>query len=584
VIDERSVLNDMDKVVGIDLGTTNSVIAVMEGGRPTVIADLDGHRLTPSIVAYNINKDCFVGRMAKRQAVTNPGNTFYSVKRFIGRRANEVGIEREQVSYKTLADRDNMIKIDCPILGQHFTPEEISARILSNLVEYASKYIGEPVKKAVITVPAYFNESQREATKAAGRIAGLDVLKIINEPTAASLAYSLKRGKKETVLVFDLGGGTFDASILQTGDGVFDVLATTGDTHLGGDDFDQKIVNWLVQEFKKAEGIDLSNQPEAKRRLIEAAENAKIHLSTYQEVEINLPFISRIGTQLKSLEMILTRVKFESLCADLIQRCRIPVEMALQDAGLKASQIDQVVLAGGATRIPAIQKLVQDLLSKQPNQSVNPDEVVAVGAAIQAGILSGELTFRIMDVTPLSLGISTDGGKMTVIVPRNTKLPARRTRTISTARDNQTSAPICIYQGEYEEVGKNTFLHEFKLDGIPPAPRGVPKIQVTYEIDEDGILQVVAENRETGHSRLVDIRLLKFIEELKKEVIRDFPPQSRRDVEAILKDVEDELTKPNKNFDKLKELFRKLKEISDIVQAGGIVVGTIIALAKMCGI
>lgn len=302
----------MDKVVGIDLGTTNSVIAFMEGGRPTVIADLNGHRLTPSIVAYNKSRDCLVGRMAKRQALTNPGNTFYSVKRFIGRRANEVDIERNQVSYKTLTDRNNMIKIDCPILGQHFTPEEISARILSNLVEYASKYIGEPVKKAVITVPAYFNESQREATKAAGRIAGLDVLKIINEPTAASLAYSLKRGKKETILVFDLGGGTFDVSILRTGDGAFDVLATTGDTHLGGDDFDQKIVNWLVQEFKKAEGIDLSNQSEAKRRLIEAAETAKIELSTCQEVEINLPFIGSLGTEPKGCISLLQIHQAES--------------------------------------------------------------------------------------------------------------------------------------------------------------------------------------------------------------------------------------------------------------------------------
>jgi len=553
------------KVVGIDLGTTNSVIAVMEGGRPTVIANAEGYRTTPSVIAYNKSGSCLVGRMAKRQAVANHINTFYSVKRLIGRRYDEVISERNQVSYKTISDRDNAIKLDCTALGQHFSPEEISARVLSKLVEDASKYLGEPINQAVITVPAYFNESQRQATIAAGRIAGLNILKIVNEPTAASLAYSLKRGVKETVLVFDLGGGTFDVSILRTGDGAFDVLATTGDTRLGGDDFDQKIVNWLVQEFKKSEGVDLSKNLEAKRRLIEAAENAKIDLSTSQEVEINLPFITTVGSEPRNLEIILTRAKFENLCADLIQRCRTPVEAALQDAGLKKSQIDQVVLAGGATRIPAIQKLVRELSGREPNQTVNPDEVVALGAAVQAGILSGELNFRILDITPLSLGISTNGGRMTVIIPRNTKLPSTGTRAISTARDNQTSASIRVYQGEHEHVEENTFLHEFKLNGIPPAPRGIPKIKITYEIDENGILRVLAEDKDTGQSKLVDIRLLQLIEDL-RVTIKDFPPQSKAEAAKILDEIEREATKPNNNPNELMNRGRRLIQIFNTVK------------------
>jgi molecular chaperone DnaK len=554
------------KVVGIDLGTTNSVIAVMEGGRPTVIANAEGYRTTPSVVAYNKNNDCLVGRMAKRQAISNPINTFYSVKRLIGRRYDEVITERNQVSYRTISDRDNAIKLDCPALGQRFSPEEIAARVLSKLVKDASRYIGESVSHAVITVPAYFNESQRQATIAAGRIAGLNVLKIVNEPTAASLAYSLKRGAKETVLVFDLGGGTFDVSILRTGDGAFEVLATTGDTRLGGDDFDQKIVNWLVQEFNKTEGVDLSKSLEAKRRLIEAAENAKVDLSTSHEIEINLPFITTIGSEPRNLEMILTRAKFENFCADLIQRCRTPVEVALQDAGLKQSQIDQVVLAGGATRIPAIQKLVHELSGREPNQMVNPDEVVAVGAAVQAGILSGELNFRVLDVTPLSLGISTNGGRMTVIIPRNTKLPVKRTRTISTARDNQITAPIRVYQGENKRVHENTFLHEFKLDGIPLAPRGIPKIQITYEIDENGILRVLAEDKDTGHSKLVDVRLLQLIEDLRVS-IKDFPPQSREEAAKILDEIEREVIKPNNNPNELLNRGRRLIQIFNTVKA-----------------
>ncbi|MCU0541668.1 MAG: molecular chaperone DnaK [Oscillatoriaceae cyanobacterium Prado104] len=554
------------KVVGIDLGTTNSVVAIMEGGRPYVIANSEGHRTTPSVVAYTKTKDCIVGRMAKRQAIANPANTFYSVKRFIGRRYSEVKVERDQVCFQAIDSRDNLIKLNCPVIRKEFSPEEISAQILSKLVEDASKYIGEPVTQAVITVPAYFNELQRQSTIAAGRLAGLNVLKIINEPTAASLAYSVKKGTKETVLVFDLGGGTFDVSILRTGDGEFNVLATTGDTHLGGDDFDRKIVNWLVQEFRREEGVDLSRNLEAKRRLIEAAENAKIDLSTAQEVEISLPFIAQVGTTSKSLEKVLTRSKFDSLCADLIQRCRIPVEAALEYAGLSAKQIDRVVLAGGATRIPAIQKLVCGLLGQEPSQAVNPDEVVALGAAIQAGILSGELNFRILDVTALSLGISTDGGKMTVLIPKNTKLPAKRTRVISTAKDNQTSAPIRVYQGENERVENNTFLHEFRLDGIPPAPRGVPKIQVTYEIDENGTLKVLAENKDTGHCRLVDIRLLQVIEDLRLTV-KDFPPQLRHQAEEVLNDINSEVMKPDNSSDQLKNWKDRLYKIFNLADA-----------------
>ena len=434
----------MAKVVGIDLGTTNSCVAVMEGGKPTVIANAEGFRTTPSVVAFAKNGDRLVGQIAKRQAVMNPENTFYSVKRFIGRRFDEVANEATEVSYKVVNVSGN-VKIDSPTAGKQYSPEEISAQVLRKLLEDASKYIGETVTQAVITVPAYFNDSQRQATKDAGRIAGVEVLRIINEPTAAALAYGLDRKTNETVLVFDLGGGTFDVSILEVGDGVFEVLATSGDTHLGGDDFDKKIVDFLAEEFRRAEGIDLRKDKQALQRLTEAAEKAKIELSSVTQAEINLPFITATQDGPKHLDTTLTRAKFEELCSDLIDRCRIPVESALKDSKIDKAAIDEVVLVGGSTRIPAVQELVKRVLGKDPNQSVNPDEVVAVGAAIQASVLAGETTgILLLDVTPLSLGVETLGGVMTPIITRNTTIPTKKSETFSTAVDGQSNVEIHV--------------------------------------------------------------------------------------------------------------------------------------------
>ncbi|XFA73170.1 molecular chaperone DnaK [Thermosynechococcaceae cyanobacterium Okahandja] len=495
----------MAKVVGIDLGTTNSCVAVMEGGKPTVIANAEGFRTTPSVVAYTKNGDRLVGQIAKRQAVMNPENTFYSVKRFIGRRFDEVIHETTEVSYKVLNVNGN-VKLDCPAQGKQFAPEEISAQVLRKLKEDASKYLGEEVTQAVITVPAYFNDSQRQATKDAGRIAGLEVLRIINEPTAASLAYGLDRKSNETILVFDLGGGTFDVSILEVGDGVFEVLATSGDTHLGGDDFDKKIVDYLAETFRAQEGIDLRKDKQALQRLTEAAEKAKIELSSVTQTEINLPFITATQDGPKHLDMTLTRAKFEELCADLIERCRVPVEQALKDAKLSKDQIDEVVLVGGSTRIPAIQELVKRSLGKDPNQSVNPDEVVAVGAAIQAGVLAGEVKdILLLDVTPLSLGVETLGGVMTKIIPRNTTIPTKKSEVFSTAVDGQTNVEIHVLQGEREMASDNKSLGTFRLDGIPPAPRGVPQIEVTFDIDANGILNVKARDKGTGKEQSISI-------------------------------------------------------------------------------
>ena len=495
----------MAKVVGIDLGTTNSVVAVMEGGKPTVIANAEGFRTTPSVVAYAKNGDRLVGQIAKRQAVMNTENTFYSVKRFIGRRYDEVSGESKQVAYKVMKVGEN-VKIDAPAASKQFAPEEISAQVLRKLVDDASKYLGETVTQAVITVPAYFNDSQRQATKDAGKIAGVEVLRIINEPTAAALAYGLDSKTNETILVFDLGGGTFDVSILEVGDGVFEVMSTSGDTHLGGDDFDKKIVDFLANQFQSAEGIDLRKDKQALQRLTESAEKAKIELSSVTQTEINLPFITATQDGPKHLDTTLTRAKFEELCSDLIDRCRIPVEQAIRDAKIDKAKIDEVVLVGGSTRIAAVQEVVKKILGKEPNQSVNPDEVVAIGAAVQAGVLAGEVKdILLLDVTPLSLGVETLGGVMTKIIPRNTTVPTKKSEVFSTAVDGQSNVEIHVLQGEREMANDNKSLGTFRLDGIPPAPRGVPQIEVTFDIDANGLLSVTAKDKGTGKVQTISI-------------------------------------------------------------------------------
>jgi molecular chaperone DnaK len=546
----------MAKAVGIDLGTTNSCIAVMEGGKPTVITNSEGGRTTPSVVSLTKKGERLVGQLAKRQAALNPENTIYSIKRFIGRKYSEVESERKIVSYEVKKGRNDLAEVEMG--GKSSTPEEISAMILQKLKADAESYLGTSITDAVITVPAYFNDAQRQATKNAGKIAGLNVLRIINEPTAASLAYGLEKKKEEKILVFDLGGGTFDVSLLEVGEGVFEVKASHGDMHLGGDDYDDRIMNYVADEFKKDQGIDLRKDKQALQRLIEASEKAKTELSTVMETNISLPFITADADGPKHLDVKITRAKFEQLTADLTDRCKGPLEKALKDSGLKKDDIDEVILVGGATRMPVIQKLVKDYTGKEPNKSVNPDEVVAVGAAIQAGVLKGDVKdVVLLDVTPLSLGIETLGGVMTRLIEKNTTIPTKKSEIFTTAADNQTSVDIHVLQGERDMAGDNKTIGRFRLDGIPPAPRGVPQIEVTFDIDANGIVNVTAKDTATGKeqkititatSHLTDEEIEKMVNEAKEHAEEDKKKRTIVDVrnnadsliyasEKLLKDV-----------------------------------------------
>lgn len=496
----------MAKVIGIDLGTTNSVVAVMEGGDPVVIPNAEGGRTTPSVVAFTKDGERLVGQVARRQAITNPKNTIFSIKRFMGRQGSEVESERGRVPYEVRSDAQGRVEVHVPNADKTFTPPEISAMILQKMKQTAEDYLGYEVKQAVITVPAYFNDAQRQATKDAGRIAGLEVLRIINEPTAAALAYGLDKKKDEKIAVFDLGGGTYDISILDLGDGVFEVKSTNGDTHLGGDDFDQKIIDWLVEEFKRDQGIDLSKDPMALQRLKEAAEKAKMELSTTMSTDINLPFITATQEGPKHLNITLSRSKLEQLVDDLVQRTIPPMKQALKDAGIEATRVDEVILVGGMTRMPTIQQVVKDFFGKEPHKGVNPDEVVAIGAAIQGGVLAGDVKdVLLLDVTPLSLGIETLGGVMTPLIQRNTTIPTKKAETFSTAEDSQTTVEIHVLQGERPMAIDNKTIGRFQLTGIPPAPRGMPQIEVTFDIDANGILHVAAKDRATSKEQKIRI-------------------------------------------------------------------------------
>ena len=541
------------KIVGIDLGTTNSVVAVLEGANPSVIPNSEGGRTTPSIVAYTPNGETLVGQLAKRQAVVNPENTFYSVKRFIGCKYEEIQDEVDRISYAVKKDENGNIKIFSPILKKDFSPEEISASILKKLVNDANRFLKDNVTQAIITVPAYFNDSQRLATKDAGTIAGLEVLRILNEPTAAALAYGLDKKTNEVVLIFDLGGGTFDVSVLEVGEEVFEVLSTSGDTHLGGDDFDQVIVNYIVESFKKSENIDLYKEKQALQRIIEASEKAKIELSILQSTRISLPFIYIDGQTPKNIDLEFDRSKFENLSKNLLERCKNPVLKALQDAKLSKNEIDQVILVGGSSRIPAVRNLLADLLGKSLNETVNPDEVVALGAAVQAGIIAGEITDLILlDVTPLSLGVETMGGLMTTIINRNASIPVKQSEVFSTGSDAQDAVEIHVLQGERSFAKDNKSLGIFKLKGIPPAPRGIPKINVTFQLDVNGLLSVSAREEKTGQEQSIKIEgastlprdeVAKMIEEAEKNASVD---KTKKSLVSIVYEYDNMLTRVQK--------------------------------------
>ncbi|HEV8209163.1 MAG TPA: molecular chaperone DnaK [Vicinamibacterales bacterium] len=573
----------MSKIIGIDLGTTNSVVAVMEGGEPVVITNPEGGRLTPSVVAFTKTGERLVGQVAKRQAVTNPENTVFSIKRFMGRKFEEVNEEMKMVPFQVVRASNADARVNAQ--GKEYSPPEISAMILQKLKQAAEEYLGQPINKAVITVPAYFNDAQRQATKDAGQIAGLEVMRIVNEPTAAALAYGLDKKKDETIAVYDFGGGTFDISILEVGEGVVEVKATNGDTHLGGDNLDQRIIDWIIAEFKKTEGIDLGKDRMALQRLKESAEKAKMELSTVLETDINLPFITADATGPKHLQMKLSRAKFEQLVEDLLQRTVGPTKQALADAGLDLSKIDEVVLVGGSTRIPKVQAIVKELFNREPHKGVNPDEVVAIGAAVQAGVLAGEVKdLLLLDVTPLSLGIETMGGVMTTLIPRNTTIPTRKSEIFSTASDNQTSVEVHVLQGERSLARDNRTLGKFHLVGLPPAPRGVPQIEVTFDIDANGIANVSAKDLGTGKEQKITItsssglakdevdRMMREAEahadedkKRKEEIeVRNRADQAVYGAERLLKDTGDKLSAADKQaVEQAMEALKKANEGTD---------------------